>query len=505
MLDRAGASVLTAFAAVLLAAQLSSAAKIAANVEGHLRPHAHRQDPLHQVNVQPLRTTVSTMHLSKKVAVGADNEVADGMINAFAKKGDAESFVSFSKRDDANKQEFVTPSREYSIQLDNHLNVQYSGRFTVGEQELPVIYDTGSFEVLVLSTKCNTCVKTLSMYDYKKSSSFRDSPKHVVAEHEFVSGDVVTAEGFETLRLGRRDSPVAASDMTFWMVQSHELKFWKTGHAIFSGIVGLSHVKRIPDGFSGDSSEDRSLLEEMRLDSFALCYQRGGTASPGWLKLGPSISAMAHDAGFQSVDVSGDSHWATKLSQFKVDLDGIDTTSLCKPSCGALIDSGTSLLTFPRSASHITDALKQKVRKDCSNLDQLPTLYFELDGAEVVLPPRAYIFKVLDNNGNPYCRGAFMKVDKESQFGEVFILGMPFLRYYFTVFDRQNKQVHIARSTEDCQVAHHMSLLATNASASGRSGRHGFGSADFQEATPADLDDVISPSWVSAEGQYIHL
>lgn len=335
MLDRAGASVLTAFAAVLLAAQLSWAAKIAANVEGHLRPHAHRQDPLHQVNVQPLRTTVSTMHLSKKVAVGADNEVADGMINAFAKKGDAESFVSFSKRDDANKQEFVTPSREYSIQLDNHLNVQYSGRFTVGEQELPVIYDTGSFEVLVLSTKCNTCVKTLSMYDYKKSSSFRDSPKHVVAEHEFVSGDVVTAEGFETLRLGRRDSPVAASDMTFWMVQSHELKFWKTGHAIFSGIVGLSHVKRIPDGFSGDSSEDRSLLEEMRLDSFALCYQRGGTASPGWLKLGPSISAMAHDAGFQSVDVSGDSHWATKLSQFKVDLDGIDPTSLCARGWGS--------------------------------------------------------------------------------------------------------------------------------------------------------------------------
>lgn len=30
---------------------------------------------------------------------------------------------------------------------------------------------------------------------------------------------------------------------------------------------------------------------------------------------------------------------------------------------------------------------------------------------------------------------------QESQFGEVFILGMPFLRYYFTVFDRANKQV----------------------------------------------------------------
>ncbi len=33
-----------------------------------------------------------------------------------------------------------------------------------------------------------------------------------------------------------------------------------------------------------------------------------------------------------------------------------------KTAGGALIDSGTSLLTFPRSASHITEALKRKVR-----------------------------------------------------------------------------------------------------------------------------------------------
>lgn len=45
--------------------------------------------------------------------------------------------------------------------------------------------------------------------------------------------------------------------------------------AIFSGIVGLSHVKRIPEGFGGDALQDRSLLEEMHLDAFALCYERG--------------------------------------------------------------------------------------------------------------------------------------------------------------------------------------------------------------------------------------
>ncbi|CAK9103148.1 Cathepsin D (Ddp44) [Durusdinium trenchii] len=111
--------------------------------------------------------------------------------------------------------------------------------------------------------------------------------------------------------------------------------------------------------------------------------------------------------GFQSVDVSGDSHWATKLSKFKA-----DTFGVCNFYGGALIDSGTSLLTFPRSASHITEALKRKVKSDCSNLDELPTLFFELDGAEVVLPPKAYIFKVTEEDGSPACRGAFMKVDK---------------------------------------------------------------------------------------------
>ena len=61
------------------------------------------------------------------------------------------------------------------MRLSNHFNVQYSGRFTIGDQELPMIYDTGSFEVpasleldlwqvLVLSTKCRSCVKSLSMW-----------------------------------------------------------------------------------------------------------------------------------------------------------------------------------------------------------------------------------------------------------------------------------------------------------------------------------------------------
>eukprot|EP00931_Biecheleriopsis_adriatica_P017139 TRINITY_DN12391_c0_g2_i1.p1 TRINITY_DN12391_c0_g2~~TRINITY_DN12391_c0_g2_i1.p1 ORF type:complete len:533 (+),score=126.29 TRINITY_DN12391_c0_g2_i1:68-1666(+) len=518
----------------LLSAQSLYAAKLTSSTNEVRRPQKEQSELL---SVSAI-TKSSKVTLGKKTSDGASKVAsekeaaqmgADVLLNGFGEKkdkailtdgdlaeiadiaGQKGSAATSSGSTDSNVQEFVTPSTEYELELDNHLNVQYSGLFTIGMQELQAIYDTGSFEVLALSTRCTKCVRTLEMYNDKASDSFRESPREVIAEHEFVSGSVTTAEGFETLRLGRKDSPVIANDMTFWMVQKHELKFWKTGNAIFSAIVGLSHVKSIPEGFGGDMRETRSMLEEMHLDAFALCYRRGGGQyRPGLLKYGPTVSGMAHDPGFQSVDVSGDSHWATKLSQFKVDLDGIDTSSMCKPSCGALIDSGTSLLTFPRSASHLTQALKDKVRSDCSNLDELPTLYFELDGAEVVLPPRAYIFQV-ESGGELKCKGAFMKVDKESQFGEVFILGMPFLRYYFTIFDREQKQVHIAPATEDCQVAKpSMMLLSTNtSSASGNKAASrlhaGLTQEDFTEATMANLDDAIMPGWINAPGDKIRL
>ena len=65
---------------------------------------------------------------------------------------------------------------------------------------------------------------------------------------DFSAPQVVTVEGFDTLHLGKKDSPVSSTNMTIWQVTKHELSFWKTGNAIFSGIVGLSHVKKIPEG-----------------------------------------------------------------------------------------------------------------------------------------------------------------------------------------------------------------------------------------------------------------
>merc|ERR1719321_923585 len=49
------------------------------------------------------------------------------------------------------------------------------------------------------------------------------------------------------------------------------------------------------------------------------------------------------------------------------------------------------------------------------------------------------------------CVPAFMTINKNSAYGPVWILGMPFLRYYYTIFDRTNKKVHISEASESCQ------------------------------------------------------
>eukprot|EP00933_Yihiella_yeosuensis_P050714 TRINITY_DN48510_c0_g1_i1.p1 TRINITY_DN48510_c0_g1~~TRINITY_DN48510_c0_g1_i1.p1 ORF type:complete len:443 (+),score=99.41 TRINITY_DN48510_c0_g1_i1:106-1434(+) len=399
-------------------------------------------------------------------------------------------------------------AEDYKLRLKNHLNVQYSGDFTVGGQPVPVIYDTGSFEVLVLSKLCSDYSASLKVYDAAKSTTFEDLK--MTAHHAFASGDVVANEGYDDLKVGDPDSTAEVKHFPFWQIKSHQMTFWHTGNAIFSGIVGLSHAHEVPEGFSGDPDHDMALLEHLNMDAFSLCLERGaaGTTPPGWLTFGQSLNDAQKDASlhWQSIKVTGHTHWAAQLSGMKVDMSenpGVDLSKLCVPSCGALVDSGTSLLSFPVSMRPLTDKLKSMVKADCSNIHELPNLYFKLGGADIVLPPKAYIYKVPTSSGD-MCKGEFMEMDKESQFGESFILGMPFLRYYFTIFDKKNKMMHITKATEDCSLSGKTALVSSHSSLNKTSTQGskyltkmvaGFTERDYTEATHANLSDLLMPAW----------
>ena len=203
---------------------------------------------------------------------------------------------------------------------------------------------------------------------------------------------------------------------------------------------------------------------------------------------------------FANVEVVGELHWAVSMTALKLDLpDDVpvkeehekkkEALSSCKKGCAAIVDSGTSLIAAPRSAlMEISDQVGN-IAVDCSNLHELPNIKFTLDSTEFVLPPEAYIMKIktpdlneigahsktsdsksktskkpsflqradgvdlgveasklyflnkekVESNidAETMCIPGFMAIDMTSEkFGDVWILGMPFLRYYFTTFDR---------------------------------------------------------------------
>merc|ERR1719433_783276 len=87
----------------------------------------------------------------------------------------------------------------------------------------------------------------------------------------------------------------------------------------------------------------------------------------------------------------------------------------------------------------------EELNFDCSNLDVLPDLEFEMDGHKFSLPPSAYVAK-LDGElpddikkvvpgvkkGSHQCE--LMIIDTGSMGHEMWILGMPWFRKYYTVF-----------------------------------------------------------------------
>mmetsp|Transcript_8813 Transcript_8813/g.19601 ORF Transcript_8813/g.19601 Transcript_8813/m.19601 type:complete len:448 (-) Transcript_8813:85-1428(-) len=412
----------------------------------------------------------------------------------------------------------VQDNVDFRLTLTNHDNVQYSAPFTVGQQVLPVIYDTGSFEIIVLSTLCTTCSGDQVVYDSSKSTSFVASD--LQAQHQFGSGPVVSQMGFDSVHLGDAASPLSVSNVPFWQVLDHNIDVWNS-NAHFSGIVGLGHTPEVPQGFGADAtSEEKTLLERLQIANFALCLQRGTDLPPGYLAFGPRVdSAIMPGMGFHALEVVGNVHWGIKMMNFEVP--GTDADPVCNPSCGAIVDSGTSLIAVPPSAKPLIDALAGLIREDCSNVGSLPVLRFQLDGSILELPPQAYVMKVVpsqQNNsvwgrifGTPSrsteaaCVLAFMTIDKTSQFGPVWVLGMPFLRYYHTVFDRAAKKVHISPSSPSCELTSdsqptvlvNASALSGSASTATRIAAAAYRREDF-EPMAVNLESLRMPSWANS-------
>jgi hypothetical protein len=206
---------------------------------------------------------------------------------------------------------------KYKLRLENYQNVQYFGQFTAGGQTLPVIYDTGSFEVILLSKLCEHCQVNCPVYDQKKSNTF-NTGENIVAQHVFGSGPVVSRKGLDTCMMGTSASPLVATQMPFWQVMDHDINVWDR-NAKFSGIIGLGHSSKTP-AMAGSHNgkrikQDTSLLERVGVTSFSVCLERSLGTPNGWLALGSEVEAAYSNPVYKQVPFVGKAHWGVKMTR----------------------------------------------------------------------------------------------------------------------------------------------------------------------------------------------
>jgi len=314
----------------------------------------------------------------------------------------------------------------------------YFGTLHVGtpKQKFSVVFDTGSGNLLVPGKDCmSTACLQHDRFDEASSSTMKEvncdgSPmrsKESVDEVtiKFGTGEITGRCLEDEICVGSicsRGSFVAASDET-----AHPFAAFA-----FDGVLGLA----LPGMAQGASF---SLLERL--------------SSSGALKA-PIFSVFLSDSDNEGSEIvfgetrkermATDLFWvpvSRPTGYWQVQIEDVTLNNkkqgICA-SCQVAVDTGTSELAGPSSViSQLEESLN--VAADCSNFAKLPKLGFVVNGKILNLEPKDYIDKA---DGD--CKVSLMRLDVPPPNGPLFVFGIPFLQKFYTVYDRNTKQVGFA-------------------------------------------------------------
>jgi len=318
---------------------------------------------------------------------------------------------------------------------------EYYGTVSIGSpaQEFVVVFDTGSGNLLLPSKSCNDEACTShKRFDATKSASaidvaFADSPDRAVDKGgdrdvvtiTFGTGEISGVFIKDTICIGSictHGDFVAAteeSDEPFSLVP-------------FDGIFGLS-LPQMSEGPHFNILDCMIRDQVLKKNMFSVFFGATDTEESEITFGEYKTSRMASDLFW--VPVSNPGYWQVEMQDIAVQNHRLN---LCHGNCQVAVDTGTSLMAGP---TDIVNALIDKlaVKNDCSNYHRLPDLGFVVGDHVLNLKPEDYVDK-----GDDGCSVALMTLDIPPPKGPLFIFGDPFLRKYYTVYDRENLKVGFA-------------------------------------------------------------
>ncbi|XP_025142257.1 pregnancy-associated glycoprotein 1 isoform X2 [Bubalus bubalis] len=281
-----------------------------------------------------------------------------------------------------------------TLPLRNIMDLMYVGNITIGTppQEFQVVFDTGSSDFWVPSDFCTSpACSTHVRFIHLQSSTFR--PTNKTFRITYGSGRMKGVVVHDTVRIG----DLVSTDQPFGLsVEEYGFE----GRA-YDGILGLNYPNI---SWSG------------AIPIFDKLKNQGAISEPVF---------------------------AFYLSNISMKRKVI----ACSGGCEAIVDTGTSAIEGPRRLVNKIQKLigarprHSKHYVSCSAVNTLPSIIFTINGINYPVPGRAYVLK--DSRGRCY---TVFQENKVSSSTETWILGDVFLRVYFSVFDRGNDRIGLARA-----------------------------------------------------------
>ncbi|XP_072743884.1 uncharacterized protein [Anoplolepis gracilipes] len=313
--------------------------------------------------------------------------------------------------------------------LRNYIDLQYFGDIAIGTppQKFIILFDTGSSSLWVPSVNCasdNQACQTHNKYDSSKSSTYKPNGEPFSIRYGtgslsgYLSNDTVNVAG---LQVKNQPFAEAITEPGSTFVRAH-----------FDGILGMGYdtiaVDRVPTVF--DNMIAQGLVEE---PVFSFYLNRDSSASAGGeLVLGGSNPE--HYVGpLTYLPVTFKAYWQFTMDRVLVG----DGLTVCKYTCQAFADTGTSLIIGPTYEISLINNIigaDQNGYVNCNSTGQLPDISFVLNDKPFKLTPNDYIIQL----GDGLCLSGFQGGSPLWTLGDVFIGA------YYTVFDMGNNQVGFA-------------------------------------------------------------
>lgn len=338
--------------------------------------------------------------------------------------------------------------------------LQYYGEVSIGSppQSFTVIFDTGSGHLLVPSATCEdpACEKHKRYHAGNSSGSipigWEDDPLKRADDPSdrdtkvlnFAAGNAVGQFTRDRVCLGDSSSFCAMADFIEMSEESDD----PFKDAEWDGVFGLGQGVSDAAEFNIMGVLATDSAPKMRKPIFAV-YLGRDIQDEAEITFGDWREERMLSP-FTWVNVSVEGYWQFEFNDFLIDGKPV---SFCQnfenKRCQAVLDTGSSLMMGPQD---ITDKLLKLLHFDngtnanCTESSPFPKFGFSIGGKAFEMQKDDYMDRSPDPTlpeGIENCWAHLMPIGDTGR-GPIFVLGMPFLRTFYTAYDVSLKRIGIA-------------------------------------------------------------